>query len=484
MKALATGAVSFAAVLLCGSVAVTGWLMIEPAYDVSVRAPGGTRPAGVSGADLPESIEGTVHHTGRTPPDIRANWPGFRGPYRDGVSDDMTILAPNWPAGGPKKLWTREVGEGYAGCAVIGGRVFFQDYDSAKRREMVRCISLEDGNDIWSFAYKLRVKRYHGYTRTVPAANDDLVVTFGVKCHVTSLDSNTGELLWAKSLVHEYGSRVPQWYAGQCPLLDGENVILAPCGNVTEGEDANGQPVARGKDVLMTALNAKTGEVVWEVPNTRRWQMTHGSIARMELDDYTKMYVYAASGGVLAVGENGELLWETPDWKVPMANVPMPVPVPGNRLFLSGGYGAGCMMLQIVKEGDRYVPKELWRRPATVFGSQQQTPIHYKNHLFGIRPDQQFVCLSLRGEVVWSSGRGERYGKDGGAYLIADNKIFALDDDGVMTLMEATPKGYRKLDRAEVFPKLHSWAPMALTAGRLLARDETLLACFDVAKPQ
>ncbi len=483
MKAWIAVALSFGLTLSVAAALVAAWLTGGVGYDVSIRLPSGGRPVGSTGQDVPETIEGKTETFDVQPPDIRGAWPWFRGATRENISDDMTELARSWPEGGPPVLWKRDVGEGYAGCAVLDGRVFLNDYDAKRRAEVVRCLSLADGKDIWRYSYKLPMKRWHGYSRTVPAVTEKHVVVLGAKCHVSCLDANTGRLRWDISLVNDYGTKIPQWYAGQCPLIDDGNAVLAPCGNLVEEEDANGQPVTRGKSVLMTAIDCETGKVVWEVPNADRWEMTHSSITVLELEDYTKIYVYCASGGVVAVSAaGGRVLWKLSDWQVDFASVPAPVPVDGDRLFLCGGYGAGCRMLQIIREGEAYVPQKLWDRPQRVFGSQQQTPIYYKSHVFGTRPDGQFVCLTTRGEVVWASGAANKFGKDGGAYLIGDDLIFALDDDGLMTLMEATPKAYQPVARAKVLPGHRSWAPMALVAGRLLARDETLLVCLDVSK--
>jgi len=482
MKTYAAGMVSFAATFLIGAVAVAMWLTAGTGRELAPRLPGAGR-VGATGQAVPGKVVSELKLFDGRAADIRGSWAGFRGPGGQNVSDDMTVLARSWPAAGPPVLWSLKVGEGHAGCAVLNGRIYLQDYDATRRRELIRCLSLADAGDIWQYGYRMPIKRSHGYSRTVCAVTDEYLVSMGAKCHVTCLDANNGRLRWDVSLVHEYGTTIPQWYAGQCPLIDDGNAILAPCGSVVEAEDANGQPVSRGRSVLMTAVNCKTGKVVWEVPNDDGWQMTHSCIAVMELEDYTKIYVYCASGGAVGVAAaDGRLLWKTTEWKVEFANVPTPVPIGEDKVFLSGGYGAGCMMLQVIKEGDRYVPRVLWRRPPAVFGSQQQTPIFYKSHLFGTRSDGRFVCLSTRGEPVWISGGKHKFGKDGGSYVIADDLIFALNDDGVLTMMEATPQAYKPLAQAKILPGHHSWAPMALVAGRLLARDETLLVCLDVAR--
>jgi len=350
-------------------------------------------------------------------------------------------------------------------------------------------MSLADGKDIWQYAYKVRIKRNHGVYRTVPAVTDEHLLALGPKCHVTCLDSNTGRLRWALDMVGEYGTKVPPWYAGQCPMIDDGNAILAPCGNVSEYIDSAGEPAIRGRDVLMTAIRCEPDangdrQVAWEVPNTDGWQMTHSSIVVLELEDFTKMYVYCGSGGVIGVrAEDGKVLWKTQAWKIRIANVPTPVSIrQDGKLFLCGGYGAGSMMLQVLEEGQGYSAKAVFRNEPAVFGSQQQTPIYYKSHIFGTRADEQFVCLSTQGKVVWTSGPDNKFGKEGGGYIIADDKIFALDDDGVLTMFRATPQSYQQLGRARVLAGHHSWGPLAAADGFLICRDLESIVCLDLRK--
>ncbi|MGB2819545.1 MAG: PQQ-binding-like beta-propeller repeat protein [Phycisphaerae bacterium] len=482
MKAYLAGIVSFGVTFAVGAAAIALWVTRPVGYDLPMRVPGRDRPAGSTGQDVPEKVQGKLETFDVRPPKVRGSWPGFRGPSRENISDDMTELARTWPEGGPPVLWSMEVGEGFAGPAILDGRVYLHDFDAARRSDVIRCMSLADGRDIWRYSYKIRIKRWHGVSRTVPAVTEKYLLALGPKCHVTCLDSNSGELRWAIDLVREYGTTVPQWYAAQCPLIDDGNAILAPAGETREVEDPNGQITLRGRDVLMTAINCETGKVVWEVPNPDGWEMTHSSIAVVELEDYTRLYVYCTNRGVVGVSaDRGEVLWKTTEWKM-RTIVPTPVPVGDGRVFLCAGYGAGSMMIQIVKEQDQYVPKTLFRLPPGTFGSVQQTPIFYKNHLFGNRPDEQFACLSTRGQVVWTSGPDRRFGKEGGAYMIADDLIFALDDEGMLTLMQATPQSYQQLARAKVLPGPYAWGPMALVAGRLIVRDLEHMVCLDVSK--
>jgi outer membrane protein assembly factor BamB len=483
MKPLTAGIVSFGLTSLLGAAGVGFWLSRPTPYELTRRVPGTDRAAGLTGQDVPETIEGRVETFDVKAPDLRGSWSGFRGPTREGISDEMTELARGWPESGPPVLWSLDVAQGHAGAAIRKGRVYLHDYDANSRGEVIRCLSLADGRDIWRHSYRLRIKRNHGVSRTVPAVTDKYVVTFGPKCHVTCLDANSGQRRWAIGMVRQFGTRIPSWYAGQCPLIDDGNAILAPCGKVTQYVGADGQLVSRGESVLMMAVECETGKVLWKTPNPDRWRMTHSSIAAVELEDYTRMYVYCGSGGVVGVSAaDGKVLWKTDQWKIGIANVPTPVPLGGDRILLTGGYGAGSMIIQIVKEADAYVPKVLVRLPPSKFASMQQTPVFYKSHIFATRPDQQFVCMSTRGEIVWASGRENKFGMEGGPFLVADDMILLMDDDGVLTLLKATPESFQQLARAKVLPGHHSWGPMALADGRLIVRDLTHMVCLDVSK--
>lgn len=396
--------------------------------------------------------------------DLPGAWPGFRGAMGTGISTEDVPLAPGLDSGPPPELWGIDVGEGYAGAAVRGGRVYLMDYDREAQEDALRCLSLGDGEEIWRFSYPLSVKRNHGMSRTVPAVAGNCVLAIGPKGHVSCLDAESGEFKWGIDLVREYGTVVPPWYAGQCPLVEDGRVILAPA----------------GKEVLMMAVDCESGEVAWKTPNPRGWKMTHVSIVPMEVGG-ERQYVYCGHRGVAGVSaKDGRLLWETEEWKISIATVSSPVPVPDGRLFLSGGYKAGSMMMKLREDGGEWAVESLYRLDPDVFGATQQTPIFHDGHLYGVRPNGELVCLALDGKVRWASGMDRRFGL--GPFLVADGKVFVMDDHGELTMAEATPEAFRPLGTAKVLDGHDSWGPMAIAGGRLLARDLTRMVCLDLRK--
>ncbi len=434
-----------------------------PQRELKPRVPGTDRPPGES-ADAAGNpvLRGTLTRGPGEPVDLPGAWPQFRGPNRDGISPDTTALAREWPPSGPRQLWSIEVGEGYAGPAVLGGRVYLMDYDRAKRQDALRCLSLADGRELWRFAYPVLVKRYHGMSRTVPAIGSNCVVALGPKCHVVCVDATTGDLKWGMDLVRDFGTRVPDWYAGQCPLIDQGAVILAP----------------GGPDALVMGVELETGKIRWRTPNPRGWKMTHSSVMPMEFSG-RREYLYCASGGVSGVAANdGEPLWDTTDWKISIANVPSPLVLGDDRVFLTGGYNAGSLMLQLKEQAGRVVPQVLYRLKTEVFGASQQTPILWRDHLYAVRAEGEFVCLDLNGRVLWTSGPTNRFGL--GPFVIGDGVIFALNDTAKLSLIEARPDAFHLLAQAQILQGQDAWGPMALVGSRLLLRDLTRLVCLEV----
>lgn len=439
----------------------------DPAAGLTERLPGAdTAAQPLVDANEPVKLRGELVRFDGVPADLPGAWPRFRGVNFDAVSSEDVTLARAWAEDGPKVLWSIEVGEGYAGAAILAGRVYVMDYDRQNQADAIRCLSLEDGKEIWRYSYPVKVKRFHGMSRTVPAVTEKYIVTLGPKCHVTCLDSMTGQFRWMLNLVKEFNSTVPDWYAGQCPLIDDGRAIIAV-----------------GGGALMIAVNCETGEIIWQSPNPHGWAMTHSSIIPAEFRD-RRMYVYCASGGVVGVSaddaDNGRILWETTEWKIRIANVPSPVVVGEGLIFLSGGYNAGSMMLRLTQENENIRAEPVFHLEPEVFGSEQQTPIFYDGYIYGIRPDKQLTCLDLNGQVVWTSTSTHKFGL--GPYIIANGLIYVMNNSGVLTLAEANPAGYVQRASAKVLDGPDSWGPMAIASGCLVLRDLNQMICLDITE--
>lgn len=446
-----------------GALALLFSITLDTTEGLVQRLPGldGT-PEEATTQELPVELSGQLVTFDGVPSQLTGSWPRFRGADFDNISKEDVRLRTSWPGDGPEVLWSIDLGEGYAGAAVHSGRVYVVDYDMQAKADAIRCFSLDDGAEIWRYFYPLKIKRNHGMSRTVPAVTDDLLVAVGPKCHVTCLDSQVGEFIWSIDLVAEFGTKVPLWYAGQCPLIEDGKAIIAP-----------------GGSALLIAVDCATGDVVWASENPNDWKMTHSSIMPMDFAG-EHFYVYCASGGVAGISaEDGRILWQTDVWKM-RTNVPSPVVVGDGLIFLSAGYNQGCMMLKLSETNGQIAAETVFRLEADVFGADQQTPIFYNGYIYGVRPDKQLACLDLEGNVLWTSGPESKFGL--GPFMIADDVMFIMNDEGLLTLAQVSVNGYEQLGQRKVLSGHESWGPMAIASGRLIVRDFTQMLCLDVGQ--
>lgn len=400
-----------------------------------------------------------------------ADWPQFRGPDRDNISAETGLLR-TWPAAGPKVLWETPVAQGYAGVAVKNGLLYINDYDEKKKEHAVRCLSLADGNEVWRWSYKVNIRPNHGITRTVPAVGDTLVFSLDPKCRLHALDAKTGKLAWQKNLVQEYKATIPQWYAGQNPLLDEDKVL-----------------VATGGDALVVAFNQADGTEAWKTPNPDNDLMSHASLMPAAIAG-VKQYLYLTMNKVVGVSAaDGRLLWNNP-FTARMAAAPSPLYVGDGKIFVTSGYEAGSEMLQIKKSAAGFSADSLFKLTSTQFNSEVHTPILYKHHLFAVSSKKrgQFTCLDLNGKVIWQSpvASGDPAGTrtfELGGFLLADGMFYILDGvSGILRLIEANTTEYKELASAQILEGHDVWGPPAISDGKLIIRDMGRMVCLQVGK--
>ena len=398
-------------------------------------------------------------------------WPCFRGARRDNLVQENRPLTKNWGAEGPKVVWRKELGEGYSGAIIAQGRVYVLDYLEKEDSDALRCFELLTGNELWQRSYKNPIRRNHGKSRTIPACSDNVVVTLGPAAHVMAVDATNGELLWSCDLVEQYGCEIPQWYAGQCPLIENGKVIIG----------------VGSENVLMTALDLKTGKTLWETPNPDKLKMSHSSVLSTRLCD-VEQYVYAGIGGISSCDLDGKPLWTCKSWK-PAVWAPTPLKIADDLLFLTAGYGAGSALLRVRHTNGAFEAaiENEWK-PTKGPASEQQTPLLIGNTLFTIQPKDagglhaQLVAADVDKlpALRATSGKEARFGL--GPYLHADGAFWIMDDDGVLHVYQFKDDTFQKLASHKVVPGVDSWGPIAYAGGLMILRDSTSMACLDLRK--
>jgi outer membrane protein assembly factor BamB len=391
-----------------------------------------------------------------------ADWPQFRGPLRDNISKETGLLR-QWPAAGPKVLWTVPVGPGYAGAAIVAGRVYYNDYDEAKAEWSVVCRSLADGKELWRYKETRRIRPNHAITRTVPATDGRFVFSMDQKCGLHCLDARTGKRLWYKDLVTEYKTRIPPWYNGQNPLIESDRVVIAT-----------------GGDAVMVAFEKATGKEIWRTPNTANVLLSHVSVMPAMLGG-VKQYLYSTLDGLFGVAaREGKLLWSHPR-KFNVAAAPSPIAIDSERVFATGPYDSGSIMIRVRNQGGAFKTEPVFDMKNNEWNSEVHTPVISNGHFFAVGKKKRglFTCLNFDGKPVWDSEGKAAF--ELGSFLLADGMFFALEGKtGMLRLLEANTAGYKELARAQVLGGEEVWGPMALSDGKLVLRDLSKMVCIDV----
>jgi len=391
-----------------------------------------------------------------------ADWPQFRGPNRDNISTETGLLH-SWPAGGPEVLWTVPVAQGYAGAAIVGGRVYHNDYNEQTHEWMVIARNLADGKELWTFKEERLIRPNHAITRTVPAVDGKYVFSFDPKAILHCLEIATGKEIWRKSLVDDYKGMIPPWYNGQNPLMEADRIIIAT-----------------GGEAIMVALDKATGNEIWRTPNTNKLVLAHASVMPATLGG-VKQYLYGTLNGPLGVAAaDGKLLWEYPR-KFNVAVAPSPIAVNNELVFMTGSYDAGSVMVRVTKNGANFQTELVFDMKNNEWNSEVHTPIVVGDHMFAVGSKRRglFGKLDFNAKEIWNSDGKASFGL--GSYLMADGMIFAVDgDSGMLRLIDANASQYTELASAQVLSGSDVWGPMALSDGKLILRDLSKMVCINV----
>jgi outer membrane protein assembly factor BamB len=186
----------------------------------------------------------------------------------------------------------------------------------------------------------------------------------------------------------------------------------------------------------------------------------------------------------------GKLLWQLETWKPYKLPVSCPVKIGDDRLFVSGSYGLGCFALKVVREEEKWTVEYVFKDNKNCV-AHLHSPLLYKGRLYAQsfdihQPKGQngLVCMDLDGNLRWKTGPDLDF--NAGPILIADGLIYILHGKtGELFLAEASPDGYRQLARAKVLAGDGGevWAPMALSDGKLILRDQHQMKCLDIRNP-
>ena len=352
------------------------------------------------------------------------DWPQFRGVGRD--SKVTGFKAPKaWPAE-LKQVWKINVGFGDATPALSGKKIYLAVRQNAD--EVILCLDAASGKELWRSAYPAPAvtgpASSHPGQRSTPAISDGKIVTFGVSGILTCLDAATGKVLWKKENPE---NAVPQFFTGMSPLI-ADGLCIVHLGTKDKGQ--------------VVALNLATGSEKW------KWEGDGPSYASPSLmtSGKDKNVVVQTEKSLIALSlADGKLLWQvaTP-FLQRFYNCTSPY-INGDIIYYTG-QGSGTKAIQVMKQGDKYVTKELWSNPE--IGAKWNTPVLKDGFLYGFTDQRRIYCIDAStGKTAWYD---TVVSSDFATIVDCGPVIIGLPSTGNLIVMKPDPKAYTEVAKYKV----------------------------------
>jgi outer membrane protein assembly factor BamB len=397
-----------------------------------------------------------------TPETSAADWPRWRGADNSDHSPDKGLLK-EWPAGGPKRAWLNEdVGLGYSGFAVVGGKLFTM----GRRGESDFLLALDanTGKELWATKIgESFEEQWASGPRGTPTVDGDRVYALGARGDLLCARTSDGKALWTVSFVNEFGGVVQDWAYTESVLVDGDQVICTP----------------GGSKATMAALDKFTGRTKWQT--AQLVEKAHYSSPIVIEHGGQRQYVKLTEKKLFGIqAATGKVLWSA-DFPGRVAVIPTPIYADG-QIYVSAGYQVGCMAVKLAPDNGSV--SVVYQN--TVMKNHHGGVIKIGDYLYGHSdtPQAGWVCQDWKtGEEVW---RNNDLGK--GPVHFADGLLYCLEENsGIVALVEPSPSGWKEVSRFELSPKTTKrkpsgriWTHPVVINGKLYLRDQELLHCYDV----
>ena len=388
-------------------------------------------------------------------------WPSFHGAGRTNRSPETGLLKA-WPAQGPKLVQTiTGIGEGYSSVSIAGGMIFTAG--AVNQQPFVYAFDM-NGKLIWKkaigSAWSTTASWASSYTgpRSTPTYDNGVIYFLGEMGLLVSLDAKSGKELWQVNLAKEYDAPPTEYGYAESVLIDGDRLYVRPAGR-------------KGHQVC---LDKNTGKQIWantEIPG---------------VEGYTSPVV-AEIGGIRQViggssvcyygvdDANGRLLWKVDVVNRQSLNINNVI-VKGDHIFISTGYGLGCMLYRLSRKGSAIVPEKIWS--AAIMDNNHGGVVYHDGHVYGSGSRERgWYCIDyMTGEQKWRSTTDE------GTITFADGMLYALDQRGTLKLLRAAPGKYEVAGSFSLPSggKGSYWAHPVVCNKKLYIRHDDRILVYDV----
>jgi len=389
-------------------------------------------------------------------------WPKWLGPDGTGISTEQ--IADRWPRNGPKKLWEQKVGYGYSSPIGYQGKVYLFSQDGIK--DTLTAFDAENGNVAWSQSYPVTIAAEAGQARNpenpmplplaTPTIDNGRIYSYGGGGDLVCRKLEDGSAVWQMNVLKETGARILTWNEASSPLVT-EKLVYVQGGK-------NG-PTA-------VAVDKETGKIVWKSEAN-----TSGGYAAPIIADVqgTKQIIIFGNDTLYGMDpETGKTLWHEP-WRGRVdVNASTPVYHDGH-LFVSCDYNKGSLMLSLSPTS----AKREWENQRILLKFQ---PAILDNGYLYLNNAGWLECIRWPdGKVMWEAKDRPLHLEQGGSIVRDADKLITMSERGKLSLVQATPQGYKLLSQVQLFDFGTSWSTPLIYHGKLYAMGRDNLVCLEIA---
>jgi outer membrane protein assembly factor BamB len=385
-------------------------------------------------------------------------WPQWRGPSRDGfVASD----APSWPGSLDEKTlsksWQVKLGPSYSGPIVAADRVFVTETENSKN-EVVRALDRKTGKELWQARWEgaMSVPFFAwsngSWIRATPALDGETLYVAGMRDVLVALDAGTGEQRWRVDFVADYEKPLPAFGFVSSPLVKDQHIYVQAGAAVRKLDKQTGQSVwaSMDDDGGMYGSAFSSPKIASLAGKEQLLVQTREQLAGLDLD-------------------TGAVLWSQKIEAFRGMNILTPT-VLDDTVFTSS-YGGRAWSFRVGRNGEAFTLDEVWNENTQAYMS---TPVVIDGHAYLHLKNQRFTCIDLStGERKWTT---EPFGKYWSLVANGD-RILALDEQGELFLIRATPDEFDLLDRRKVSDD-STWAHLAVCGQEVFVRELNAVAAY------
>ena len=377
------------------------------------------------------------------------DWPQFRGSNRDGISSERGLLQA-WPEGGPKRLWSvKDLGQGFSAPIVVSNRV----YITGDVAHELHIFALDtDGKKLWTTTNGLAWRgEYPGARSSVTFAGN----LFHENAHgvVACLDPATGREIWNVDLLKTFGGKNINWGMSECLLVD-DRAVYATAG---------------GRDAVVVALDKQDGKIIWKTSSLPEESASY--VSPILVEQGGRKYILGCSLRTIFCidADSGKRVSSRPFPTTYSVLAMMPTRV-GDSVFMTAPHGKGGFLLRLPGL------EEVWNTPLdTCQGGVISVNGKLIGAFYGGR--KGWAALDAKnGKMLYQQPDFTK-----GCAAFADERLYALSEDGWMRLLEPTNTEFKvhgKFRLAEA--RSDAWAHPVIANGRLYLRYHGELTCYDL----